>query len=75
MIDFFSIIVFLCASLGPGAFCCVLQITRPAYIVNLLFTIAISAERCQSARRLNIESVFFLNTLPRRDTGVSNITV
>ena len=25
MIDFSSIIVFLCASLGPGAFCCVLQ--------------------------------------------------
>ena len=45
MIDFSSIIVFLCASLVPGAFCCVLQITRPTYIVNLLFTIVISAEK------------------------------
>ena len=43
MIDFSSIIVFLCASLGPGAFCCVCNITRPAYIVNLLFTIVLSA--------------------------------
>ena len=58
MIGFSSIIVFLCASLGPGAFCCVCNITRPAYIVNLLFTIVLSAERCHSTRRLNTESVF-----------------
>ena len=58
MIGFSSLIVFLCASLGPGAFCCVCNITRPAYIVNLLFTIVLSAERCHSTRRLNTESVF-----------------
>ena len=69
MVVFSSIIVFLCASLGPGAFCFVCNITRPAYMVNLSFTIAISASRCQSTRRLKIGSVFFfLNTMPRRDT-------
>ena len=44
------------------------NITRPAYIVNLPFTIVLSAESCQSTRRLIIGSVFLLNTLPRRDT-------
>ena len=58
MIVFSSIIVVLCTSLGPGAFCCVCNITRPAYIVNLLFNIVLSAERCQSTRRLIIRSVF-----------------
>ena len=38
LIAFSSIIVFLCASLGLGAYCCVCNITRPAYKVNLLFT-------------------------------------
>ena len=76
MIVFSSIIVFLCASLGLGAFCCVCNITRPAYIVNLLFTIAISAERCQSTRRLNTRSVFLFEYIATaRHTGVSNITV
>ena len=76
MIVFSSIIVFLCASLGPGAFCCVCNITRPAYIVILLFTIAISTERCQSTRRLNIGSVFLFEcSATARHTGVSNITV
>ena len=69
MIVFSSIIVILCTSL-------VCNITRPAYIVNLLFTIAISAERCQSTRRPNIGSVFlFEYSATARHIGVSNSTV
>ena len=122
MIDLSSIIVFLCASLGPGAFCCVLQhhascvhsessihhprvshscrrascsfqinthvlpprkrllcdscpssglaqhrVPPPRHVLVshgiipeclLQFTIVLTAERCQSTRRLNIGSVF-----------------
>ena len=59
MIGFSSIIVFLFALhsvLVLSVASC--NITRPAYTVNLPFTIVLSAESCQSTRRLIIGSVF-----------------
>ena len=66
MIDLSSIIVFLCASLGPGAFCCALQhhgscvhsessihhprISHSCRRARSKLTIVLSAERCQPTR-------------------------
>ena len=50
MIDFSSMIVFLCASLGPGAFCCVLQ--HHASCVHCEF----SVHQCHFGGKMSVHS-------------------